>query len=133
MAAMQGIVGNVCKGQRVLGIKVTYNRHGQLTSRRIERERGEQSERQWESRQTAHRRKCDSGCPIMTPLPNTTDKTHGEWKRECGRQGERERVRGGRRQAAEGRGCDVTAQRCQRLPQKGQRRHRGAVSHGERQ
>lgn len=22
------------------------------------------------------------GCPIMTPLPNTTDKTHGEWKRE---------------------------------------------------
>lgn len=84
-------------------------------------------------RQTAHRRKCDSGCPIMTPLPNTTDKTHGEWKRECGRQGEGERVRGGRRQAAEGRGCDVTAQRCQRLPQKGQRRHRGAVSHGERQ
>lgn len=72
------------------------------------------------------------GCPVMTPLPNTTDKTHGEWKRECGRQEEGERVGGGRH-AAEGRGCDVTAQQCQRLPQKGQRRQKGAVSHGEGQ
>lgn len=133
MAAVEGIMGNVCEGQRVLGIKVTYNRHGLLTSRGIERERERererQSERQKECRETAHRRKCDMGCPIMTPLPNTADKTHGEWKRECGRQGERVK---GERQAAEGRGCDVTAQQCQRLPQKGQRRQRGAVSHGER-
>lgn len=69
----------------------------------------------------------------MTPLPNTTDKTHGEWKREYRRQREVERVREGRRQAAERRGCDVTAQQCQRLPQKGQQQRRGAVAHGERQ
>lgn len=104
MAAVQGIMGNVCEGQRVLGIKVTHNRHGQLTSRGIEkeRERREESERQRESRQTAHRRKCDTGCPIMTPLPNTTDKTHGEWKRECGRQGEGERVREGGKTSSRG-------------------------------
>lgn len=45
----------------------------------------------------------------------------------------REREWGGGRHAAEGRGCDVTAQQCQRLPQKGQRRQKGAVSHGEGQ
>lgn len=90
VAVVQGIMGNVCEGQRVLGIKVTHNRHGQVTSRGIERERGR--EREGGSRQTAHRRKCDTGCPIMTPLPNTTDKTHGEWKRECRRQGKGDRV-----------------------------------------
>lgn len=68
------------------------------------KEREEESERQRESRQTAHRRKCDMGCPIMTPLPNTTDKTHGEWKRECGRQGEGERVRGGEDKQQRGEG-----------------------------
>lgn len=34
---------------------------------------------------------------------------------------------GGGGQEAEGSGCDVTAQQCQRLPQKGQRQQRGAV------
>lgn len=37
----------------------------------------------------------------------------------------------GRRQAAEGSGCDVTAQQRPRLPQKGQRRQRGAVFFAE--
>lgn len=64
----------------------------------------------------------------MTPLPNTTDKTHGERMLKTGRR--RERMMGGR-QAAEGKGCDVTAQYCHWLPQKGQRQQRGAVSHGE--
>lgn len=50
MAAAQGIMGNICEGQRVLGIKVTYNRHGQLTSRGIERER--RREREGEGEQT---------------------------------------------------------------------------------
>lgn len=38
------------------------------------------------------------GCPIMTPLPNTTDKTHGEWKRD------KDRVGGSGGRAAEKRG-----------------------------
>jgi len=113
----------------VEGIKVTHDRHGLLTSRGIEkRRRIKEREREREGGQTSHRRKCDTGCPIMTPLPNTTDKTHGEWKKECGRQGDGVRERGGGRgeegrgrQAAEGRGCDVTAQQRQRLPQEGQR------------
>lgn len=40
----------------------------------------------------------------MTLLPNTTDKTHGEWKRECGRQREGERVRGGEDKQQRGEG-----------------------------
>lgn len=42
---MQGIMGNICEGQRVLGIKVMYNRHRQLTSRRIERDREREKRR----------------------------------------------------------------------------------------
>lgn len=61
-----------------------------------------------QSRQTARWERCDSGCPVMTPLQNTTDTTHAEWKRRCRRQGQGDGERG-KRQAAEGRGCDVTA------------------------
>lgn len=68
----------------------------------------------------------------MTPLQNTTDMTHAEWKRRCRRQGQGDGERE-KRQAAEGRGCDVTALQRQRLPQKGQRQHRGAVSCEETQ
>lgn len=50
MAVVQGIMGNVCEGQHVLGIKVTHNRHGQVTSREIERER--KVERETEREQT---------------------------------------------------------------------------------
>lgn len=58
--------------------------------------------------------------------------THAEWKRRCRRQGQGDGERG-KRQAAEGRGCDVTALQRQRLPQKGQRQRRGAVSSEETQ
>lgn len=44
MSAVQGIMGNICEGQRVLGIKVTYERHRQLSSRRTEGGRGEREE-----------------------------------------------------------------------------------------
>lgn len=33
------------------------------------------------------------GCPIMTLLQNTTDKTHAEGKRQCRRQEARDRVK----------------------------------------
>lgn len=55
MAAVQGIMGNVCEGQRVLGIKVTHNRHGQLTSRGIEKEREREEERRARDRERADR------------------------------------------------------------------------------
>lgn len=45
MSAMQGIMGNICEGQRVSGIKVMYNRHRHLTSRRIEREKEREKRR----------------------------------------------------------------------------------------
>lgn len=49
-----------------------------------------------ESRQTARWEKCDLGCPITTPWQNTADKTRAEWERQRGRQGEEDRVKGGK-------------------------------------
>lgn len=64
----------------------------------------ESGERHGESRQTAHWKKCDLGCPITTPWQNTTDKAHAEWKRQRGRQGEEDRVKGGEDKQQRGEG-----------------------------
>lgn len=105
---------------------------GNTLARGLKERESECGKRQSGSRKTADWRKCDSGCPVMTPLQNTTDMTHAEWMRPCRRQGQGDGERG-KRQAAEGRGCDVTGLQRQRLLQKGQRQRRGAVSYEEKQ
>lgn len=55
MSALQGIIGNICEGQCVLGVKVTHNCHRQLTHRRMEIERAGEKGGEWQDRGTADR------------------------------------------------------------------------------